>query len=303
MRVNLNQLHVFYLAARHGSMSVAAELLYVSPPAVTMQIKKLETWLGFPVFERGQSALKLTERGKGLYDTIRPMFKNIGDIEQYVQGLMSNEEAELRFGTHHLPANFFVPDLIAQVRDKYPELRVQMELGTQDELLEKLFQQKLDLAIIIGEQTRNDDCKLAPLFNQEIALVTDSKGIFGQVESISARELDSFPLILQQKGTGALHAVLDFLKEHQAEPNILLRNLSSDVIKQFLQKMPSAAFIVRFIVQKELDEGILHEINIAEGPPLARFYLAYMDAQYPPVKIQHFLAGASGFKPKFKGAS
>ena len=169
--------------------------------------------------------------------------------------------------------------------------------------VEKLFQQKLDLAIIIGNQTHNESCKLARLFDQEIALVTSSHGAFGKIESLSAKELGKIPLILQQKGTGALQAVLDFLNGHGVEPNILLKNLSSDVIKQFLQKMPSGAFIGRFIVQKELDEGLLHEIRIVEGPPLARFHLAYLEGPYTPAKIKHFLAGASGFKPKFKGAS
>jgi DNA-binding transcriptional LysR family regulator len=206
-------------------------------------------------------------------------------------------------GTHHLPANFFIPDLIARVREKFPGFKVQMELGPQKQLLEKLFQQKLDLVLMIGQETHNENCRLTHLFDQEIALVTSSRGVFGAVESMSARDLGEIPLILQQKGTGALRAVLEFLKEHGVEPNILLENLSSDVIKQFLYKMPSGAFIGRFIVQKELDEGLLHEIKIAEGPPLARFHLAYMGGHYVPSKVKRFLAGAEGFQLKAKPRS
>lgn len=299
MRINLNQLCVFYLVARHGSMTAAAKLLYVSNPAVTMQVKKMESWLGFPLFERVQSELRLTERGQNLYAAVEPIFRDIEALEQYIQDIVQTEEVEIKFGTHHLPGNYFIPDLIAHVHAKYPKLKVQLELGTQDKLLEKLFEQKLDVALFIGEKAPDSRCKTVRLFDHDLVLVTDAAGELGKLASVSIAELCDMPLILQQKGTGALQAVLKFLEENQVKPDILLDNLSSDVIKQFLLKRRAGAFISRFIVQKELDEGVLHEIKLIGGSPFCRFQLAYLDRQYIPMKIAHFVDGVAGFSPSF----
>lgn len=299
MRVNVNQLRVFYLAAWHKSMTKAAHVLYVSTPAVTMQIKKLESWLGFPVFERSPNELRLTERGQRLYTSVEPLFAHLDDIERYIQELMQAVEVEVRLGTHHLPGNYFISDLIAYVQTTYPNLKVRIELGTQDALLEKLFQQELDLAVIIGDMPEEKQCRTVPLFDEDLLLVTATESTLGKIGSLSIKELNAIPLILQQRGTGVRRNVLDFLREHDIHPPILQDNLSSDVIKQFLHKMPAAAFISRFIVQKELDAGSLHEIRVVEGVPPTQFYLAYSNSTHLPVKIKHFLAGIVGFTPDF----
>ncbi|CAK7070084.1 MAG: HTH-type transcriptional activator CmpR [Desulfovibrio sp.] len=301
MRINLNQLHVFYLAGRHKNMAEAAKRLYVSAPAVTMQIKKLEQWLGFPVFQRGHGELQFTERGRALYDAVKPLFFDLSGLERYIQDLVQTEEVELKLGTHHLPGNYFIPDLIAYVHAKYPKLKVRMELGTQDRLLEELAQQKLDLALMIGDLPPDVKCKTLHLFDEELVLVTAADSELAKLESVQAKDLASIPLILQQKGAGARRAVLDFLSAHGVPPNIRLENLSSDVIKQFLPKMEAAALIGRFIVQKELDDGVFHEIRLeVDKPPVSRFYLAYMDSQYIPLKVRYFLSGVAGFKPHFR---
>ncbi len=301
MRVNLNQLHVFYVAGCHKKMSEAARALYVSTPAVTMQVKKLETWLGFAVFERGRDALRFTARGQALFDALEPTFSQLDSLGGFIEDLMRLEEAEeVALGTHHLPGNYFIPDLIAHVRSRNPRLKVCMELGRQDWFVEELQRGKLDLALIIGDLPRDSRCAAVHLFDEEMALVTAGHGAFAQLASAPPAAIASMPMILQQTGTGARRVVLDFLERHGVAPDILLDNLSSDVIKQFLYKMPSVALIARFIVRRELEEGRLHEIRLETGgKPVCRFRLAYLDRPRLPSNIQHFLAAVRGFSPDY----
>jgi|GEM_PF-1270473 len=299
MRVNLNQLCVFYLTARHNSMTVAADLLYVSKPAVSMQIKKMEDWLGFPLFERESGKLRLTERGQGLYEVLEPIFGNLEKLEQYIHSLVQAEEVELKLGTHHLPGNYFIPDLISHAYSKYPRLKLQMELGTQDALLEKLLQHKLDLVLMIGAPPPAMHCRSVPLFAVNLALVTAAGNAYSKLNAISVKELPNLPLILPQRGTGARSTLLQFFTKHEVQPNVLQDNISSDVGKQFLLREPSCAFIARFIVERELNEGLFHEIKVAEGLPVFHFHIAYLDRQYLPIKILDFIEAIRGFSPRF----
>ena len=298
MRISLTKLHTFYLVARHGSMKKAAALLYVSPPAVTMQIRKLEEELGVSVFARGQGPLCLTERGRELYALVSPMFSQLDVIERYVSGLVQGEDQVLRLGTHHLPANYFIPDLIAHVRAEHPDLHVQMSLGTQDRLLEKLSMQELDLALIIGEPPSGSSFQAVPLFGVNLAPVTADPALLPSGHA-SMRDLADVPLILQQHGSGARQAVLDWFERFGVTPNIFWDNLSSDVIKQFLPTTKALSFIGRFIVQAEIDEQLFREIKIDEGLPVIRFHLVSMDAGSLPRKIRLFLEGFKDFSPCF----
>ncbi|MDL2307475.1 LysR family transcriptional regulator [Desulfovibrio sp. OttesenSCG-928-C06] len=296
--MNLNQLSVFYLAARYRRMTEAARALYVSTPAVTMQIKKLENWLGFTVFERGHGELVLTERGRELYEKIEPIFSQLEDLERYLESAASTEEMEVRFGFYHIAGIYFVPDLIAHVRSRFPKMVVKMEMGTKDVLLEKLAQQQVDAIMIIGKPPAGIKCKYKRMFDEELALITAKDGKLGSIDSISVKELDRIPLMLQQEGTGALNTIREFLEKHQVEPNILIKNISSDVTRQFMPKMLSAAFVGRFIIQKELASGKFHEIRIKEGNPAANYYLVYPDTPELPEKLDNFIEGVEGFAPR-----
>ena len=299
MRINLNQLGVFYLVGRHKKMAAAAKILYVSTPAVTMQIKNLESWLGFSVFKRGGGALTFTERGKALFDIIEPLFLEFEKLEYCLQDLVQTEEVTLTLGTHHLPGSYFLFDLITHVQAKYPKLRVQTELGTEAMLLEALVQKKIDLALVAGGLPDSKTYKAVHLFDQDLVLVASAGSQLGKLTSIAVSDLAQVPLILQEKGSGPRRVLFEFLHRHGVQPNILLDNFSSDVIKQFLPTMEAAAFISRFVVQKELDAGLLHEIAvIADIPPVCRFYLVYLDAPHIPAKIKDFFSAVEGFSPK-----
>ena len=301
MQVNLTRLHVFYLTALHGSMKKAAEKLYVSPPAVTMHIRKLEEELGLPLFTRKQGGLLLTEQGKTLYELVEPMFRQLDGIERYLSDLARGEDRELCFGTHHLNAKYFIPDLLSHVRTLHPELSIQMTLGVQDMLLEKLAEHQLDLVLIIGEPPQNPTFQSVPLFNMEMALVTAHPALFAS-GTASMQEMEGVPLLLQQHGGGVRKAVMDWFESFGVRPDILLDDLSSDVIKQFLPRYQALSFIGRFIVQHELDSGLLREISLQEGSPILRFHIVHNAAPLSR-PVRQFLESLRSFSPSFRTVS
>ena len=82
MQINLNQLRCLYMAARHKSMAEAAARLFVSPPAITMQIKKLEQALGMKLVFRQNNELRLTEQGKRVYAHAVSIFEQVEKLEK-----------------------------------------------------------------------------------------------------------------------------------------------------------------------------------------------------------------------------
>ena len=115
------------------------------------------------------------------------------------------------------------------------------------------------------------------------------------------QEMDGVPLLLQQRGGGARKTVLDWFERFGVRPDILLDDLSSDIIKQFLPQYRALSFIGRFIVQKELTSGTFREISLLEGFPSLRFHIVHNAA---PISrpVRQFLESIRSFSPSFSTA-
>lgn len=295
MHIGLNKLYVFYLAARYGSMKKAAARLYVSPPAVTMQLRKLEEETGLQLFARPRSPLRLTRHGEELYSQLAPVFQRLDEVRQRLADMARVENRVLRLGAHHLPARYFMPDLIGLARERQPTLRVRITLDIQDLLLEKLLSHELDLALIIGEPP---DARFAavPLCTADLLLVT-ARPDLAPSGRLRLRDLNGMPMLLQQHGSGARRTIQDWLRRAGVRPEIRMDNMSSDVLKQFLPRVPSVAFIARFIAQEDVDAGRLRELVLEDAvePPHFLFQLVRLADERPSEMVARFLADARDF--------
>src|SRR4030042_7194475 len=106
--LNLNQLKAFYYAATCGSISRAAEKLYISQPAVSMQIKALEEQHGVQLFIRKKKRLELTKPGKDLYELVERIFSLVGEAERLLAHYSGPDPDVLRIGSTKTRARYFL---------------------------------------------------------------------------------------------------------------------------------------------------------------------------------------------------
>ncbi|WP_320006619.1 LysR family transcriptional regulator [Maridesulfovibrio sp.] len=273
MKINLNQLRSFYLAAKFKSVSKAAELLFVTPSAVTMQIKKLEHWAGFRLLIREGNSLKLTQDGMTIYAQATKVFQEAEALENIFEKMMTAHANEVIIGSHHILAKYILPNLIVLLKKLHPNLNVKMILDTVPNLLEKLQSQEIDF-VLSASLPQGPDLKKIHLFSEELALVAlhDSKLI--EKKKITPRDIGSIPLLLQERN---IYIVDEFIKKEVGDPNVVMDNISADVIKQFIHQDIGSAILMRFTVQNELKEAVFQEIEVDGGLPVADFVLAYLD--------------------------
>lgn len=281
MHINLNQLRCLYMAARHKSMAEAAARLFVSPPAITMQIKKLEQTLGMKLVYRQHNELRLTEQGQQVYAHAHSIFEEVERLEQTLAG-MSVRSMELRIGVYHIPAQYIMPALLDHWHQHCPELRVKMVMGTQAESLRRLTQHELHCALMVNVN-EVENLHITPFFTDRLLLVAAPETKLLSSGQIRAGQLNHFPLLLPQEGTGVLRSIQAFLEQHQVQPQIAMAGISGDVIKQLVARDLGLAFLAGSSVRRELADGSLKEIRIAEEGPQVRFSLVshaeHQDAQ------------------------
>lgn len=272
MRVNLNQLRCFYFAAKLGSVSKAAETLFVTPSAVSMQIKKLEKWLDVRLMIREGNTIKMTQEAKSIFAQTQAVFGEIDTLETQIQELKRSHKNEVTIGCHSIPAKYILPKLMDHIQRINPTLRVKMVLGSVGKLMLRLHENELDF-VLTGLIPSCVKISTIPLFSDELLLVAKTGSRHVHKTSLSIQELATLPLLLQRE---EMPLVDRFLNEANIIPKSAMDGVSADVIKPLLKKDMGGALLLRFTVQEELDSGLLQSVAVKAPLPQAHFSLAYI---------------------------
>ena len=280
MHINLNQLRSFYFTATLGSVSEAAKVLYVTPSAVTMQIKNLERWLDLRLLIRKGNTLRMTRDAEGIYAHAEKIFREVDALEAMIANQVLSQKGEVIIGAHYIPAKYILPKLMAQIKRLHPNLNVKMVLDAVPKLFDRLQKNELHFVMTASLPPRAR-VKSISLFPEDLVLVTlkGSKHV-GKLR-IPAHDIASIPLLLQERG---IAFATDYLDAVGVTPKVvIMEDLSADVIKQLILQDMGGAFLMRFVVQEELDRGVFQELEVTDGLPVAEFFLAFIDEKtFPP---------------------
>lgn len=275
MNINLNQLRCFYLAAKFKSISKAADAMFVSTPAISKQVKKLEEWLGYRLLVREGNSINVTKNAQKILRHAEKIFLEVENLEAQLDLLSNQNKNELIIGAHHIPAKYIMPKLMTELNRLQPHLKIKVVLNTVPLLMEKIQNHDIHFAL----STYPPLCpriKAVPLFTEEMVLVVlhDSKHI--TKKEISVSEIKNLPLLMPEHNSGVFYIISDYLRNAGIIPCVVMDNLNVDVIKNFILLDMGAAFVLKFAVQDKLDRGELQEISIKEESPVANFNLAYL---------------------------
>ncbi len=272
MRINLNQLRCFYLAGKFNSVSRAADVLFVTPSAVTMQIKKLEQWVGFRLLTRGGNSIRITPAGEPIFALAGKVFREAEILEAELEKRMHSHKDKVFIGcSHRVLATHILPNLILLLKQAHPELDIQIVPDASTAIKERLLADELHF-VLTAKLFQAPPFKFIPLFAEELVLVTLNGSRFARKKKILPEDIASIPLLLQER---SIYIVKQYIEAKGITPEIVMENLSADVIRQFIRQDLGGALLMRFAVQEEIDRGLFQEIEVEGGLPSASFGLMY----------------------------
>lgn len=274
MHINLNQLRAFYLAAREKSITKAANVLHVTQPAVTMQIKSLEKNLAIPLFRRYGKELQLTDTGTALLGYAERIFLIVEELEHALRSREDLNRGSLTIGTTKGFARHLMPELLSRFQQRNPSIRVSLKVGSSQEIADGLMAYKYDLGII-GRLPGLSILKAVFYSREEFCLVTSPQHRFVKKKNVSLRDLKNEPIIIREKGSGARHAILSFLNSYGVKPSVLVEAGSVEFIKEYIIKGHGISFLYKPEVELEAKMGLLHPFDVEEGPILLQTIIVY----------------------------
>lgn len=256
---------VFFEVASHLSFSKAAEALFISQPAVSKQIKKLEAELSIGLFERKGSVIKLTAPGEALFGYLQKAKTIQKQIQSDVKIIRDQGAAkgELKIGASTTISLYVMPKILSSFHRKFPDVKLLLINRNSENILKALIDQEIDIAVVEAHYEINA-VHFSPFMQDEIIAVCSSHSPYGRRE-ISIDELKGIPIALRERGSGTQSVLKKKLEAHDlkmGELNIIARLGGTEALKNFLVEDNSIGFLSRLAVKKELQSGTLREVTI-----------------------------------------
>ncbi|MBW1731471.1 MAG: LysR family transcriptional regulator [Deltaproteobacteria bacterium] len=274
MEINLNKLRVFYLTVREKSITKAAEKLFVTQPAVTMQIKSLEEGLGIKLFRKRGNVIELTEAGKDLYSYAEKIFDIVRKMEGRMARYSDVSGGCLVIGTTRSFARHLMPDVLSNFQEQFPNVKISLRVGSSKAIADDLLEFKYDLGII-GELPYGSKLKTINYTKEEFRLVTSNDHRFVGRRSVSLKELENEPIIIREEGASSRHLILSLLHDHNVSPSVLIEAGSVEFIKKYVIMGRGVSFLYVSEIRREIEKGLLRDIPLKEGPILLQTVIAF----------------------------
>jgi LysR family transcriptional regulator, low CO2-responsive transcriptional regulator len=264
----LRQLRVFSAVARHLSFVRAAEELRLTAPAVSMQIKELETEVGLPLFDRSSRKVSLTMVGEYMLAYTQRVLAAMRDAEDMVarfRGLRTGKLDVAMVST----AKYFLPRLLARFRDEHPGVEIRLHVGNNREEVVALMREGAVELAIMGRPPKNWPSRAEPFAMHPHVLVTSVEHPFARAEKVPVSALLSEEFIVREPGSGTRAALEEFMQAHQMRPRIIMQMSSNEAIKQAVMAGMGIALLSLHTVGLELEHHLIAAPD-TEGLPVMR---------------------------------
>jgi DNA-binding transcriptional LysR family regulator len=175
--MEINQVKIFITVAKVSSFSKAADLLYISQPTVTNNIKKLENELGIHLFYRNHRSVSLTESGSLFYKHAMEIINAYEKADHFLTGYKKDMQGSLEFFASTIPEQYLLPNVIAAFRKKYPLTRIVMKHLPSESILERLLSGHINFGFV-GVKSSKEGLDYIDLYKERLVLITPADRVF-----------------------------------------------------------------------------------------------------------------------------
>ena len=265
----LDQLRILKAIAAQGSFKKAADLLYVTQPAVSLQIQNLEKQLEITIFDRGGRKALLTEAGRLLLEYCERILNQCDEACKAIEDLNSLKGGTLVIGASQTTGTYLMPRMIGLFRQKYPEVSVQLQVHSTRRTGWSVANGQIDLAIIGGQLPGDLEnlLQVIPYATDELALVLPSKHPLSNKKELLKEDLYKLNFVTLDSQSTTRKVVDKLLEDSGLEIQRLKIEMelnSLEAIKNAVQAGLGASFLPVVSIERELLAGTIHKAFIAD---------------------------------------
>lgn len=265
MLINMEWYRVFYWTVKTGSLSRAAEQLYITQPAVTQTIKQLEAKLGGRLFFRMAKGVKLTAEGEVLFRYIEQAYRFMETGERMLAEMHSLQSGEISIGASDTLCKHYLMPYLERFHKEYPDIRIRVTNRTSPETISLLKEGKIDFGIVhMPAADKQLDFRVSMPLQDILVCGRAYSALGGNV--LKLENINQYPLMLLEKGSSTRRSLDEYANANGIKLAPELELGSIDLLVQFARSGFGLAFLIREYALDELASGELSEIPLQ--PPI-----------------------------------
>ena len=264
------RLQVFHAVARLLSFTKAAEVLHMTQPAVTFQIRQLEEQFDTRLFDRAHNRVSLTEAGHVAFEFAETIFEKYSEMENAIHDITGSISGSLTLGASTTISEYMLPALLGDFNAKNPEVLLRLRVSNTDGVVSMIENNVIDLGVVEGPVT-NKNLLVEKCRKDDLVVVVQPDHEFANKKSVTIKEVLDCPFICREEGSGTREVVSEHIKEQGLGKHALKACLelgSPEAIKGAIEAGMGVSILSSVSIAKELKLGTLKFVPL--DPPLSR---------------------------------
>lgn len=275
--MTIRHLRIFAAVCEAGSVTKAAERLYMSQPAVSLAIKELEENYGVRLFERMPRKIRITDDGQRVLEYAIHIVELFGDMERAVKN--PDMAGEIRVGSSLTIGARLMPGYVKELSAKYPGIRVRVRVDNSDTIVNMVREGKLDMGLIEG--TTNDDVLTCISFMADrLIAICPREHKFAAMQEVVLEEFLSQPLLLRERGSGTreLFQSAVTLKGGQVDPE--WESISTTAILRAVEMCCGVSVLPEKLAADSIIAGRICPVKLKDVQLSRHFNIIYHRKKY-----------------------
>ena len=263
MTATLPLYRIFYITALTGNISKAADQLFISQPAISRSIQKLEQALGVPLFTRSSRGVHMTPEGEILFRHAETAFQALNSGEEELKRIREFNIGHLRIGVSNTLCKYILLPYLKKFIEQYPHIKITIEGQATARTISMLEQHTLDIGLV-AEPAGLSGLSFIPVMEIQDVFVS-TRHYLNNLYLREGKDSDLFQcgnIMLLDQNNMTRHHVDEYMEEHRIIPKQILEVTTMDLLIEFAKISLGVACVIRELVQKELESGRLIQIPL-----------------------------------------
>nr|MBS0020605.1 LysR family transcriptional regulator [Gammaproteobacteria bacterium] len=290
------RLQVFHTVARMLSFTRAAEVLHMTQPAVTFQVRQLEEHFNARLFDRTHNRISLTDAGKRVFNYSERIFELYAEMESTVRELTGDMSGVLLLGASTTVAEYMLPSLLGDFKKMYSDVTIRLHVANSDGVVSLVENNEIDLGIVEAPVSNKNLSVEVCRVDQLVAVVPPGHPLVEKTP-VHATDLIGYPFIRREEGSGTYEVLVEYLKASGVSPdslNLVMELGSPEAIKGAVETGMGISVLSRTTITKELALGTLVALDLS--PPLERpFSFVHQKQKFRMRAMEELLNFARGY--------
>lgn len=271
--LNFNLLRVFYEVARTSSATQAAKRLFISQPAVSNDLKKLNDLIGFQLLKKTSKGMQLTRKGEALYQYIKKIFDIEKEIEAFLLQIDEVQTGTVSLGFSTLYARYLISKLTKFFHEAFPGIILRYYSGSSQAVLTRLKNLQIEIAVA-ARYLEIPSIEYIPFRKEKLVLLASMKHDFVKKGIIEFQELANQRFIMKEYGSATGETVKSAFEKRNINPDIVAELVNLDVILEMIEDNQGVAFLPELIMNHLDSDRNLITIDISDESLYFNSYLA-----------------------------